>query len=876
LFYGLQSVRSTCTWASAIVLAGLPGVIALDYGGVLRWTHYALAIAALAAVLLAVPSLLETDGPGNWRRHRLLIPLLIWIGFAWMQTILLSPSIVSRLSPASAHVYENWTAPYLEPQTGFEAFSISVAPHDSRHALAMLSVVVAVMWASAQVFHSRARIGLLLCAIALSGTLHALIGIWRIVFPETLAWSAIADTAGQSFGAFVNRNNAALFLNLGLAASLGLLSWRLTAMTGLEVDDPTFEYNDLFSLISDRESVIGVLGVATCLTGLLICGSRGGVVSALMGGLLAFGWVRQRRGLISFPVVGAVIAIAVALLVVPFNLNLESLRRFDFSGNLDESTILRDGRIKHWRDGAEAAVAYFPAGSGLSTYAYAHLPFKQTGPHAWYHHADNLWLELCVEQGLVGICLSILIGFFLIRSLLGLNLSRDPLDQGLRTTGWYALGAIFVSQVFDFGLIVPANLFAVAILMATIVARDATMDLQVASGHAKGFLTARRYQIRTTVLAVIAVLAALLPLPHLRRDAESESKVRVGQLELAEGAADPARLRALVKDLSDSYDREPRAEVSSLLSDVKYRLARITEVMESHPRNEIEAAERYRQTGMIPRRLAWRQESANSEPTKQPNPSLQVESTSYYADALASARQTLKNLPLDSMARTKVIYLDFVHRDPALTSLALRQLRQFYQNHPEMLVRLGVFAADSGETDLAIEMWQSALRDEPAHTDRVLAQTLSRSEIELRDVVPGEPRNRRAAAKYLLAKDSGNDSFLSELLSGMNCESCRRLDDRAQCEQLEADLLFKLGRFDEAFLRYRSAIELTPADKDLRLKLIMRLRDQGQNREARSEAQVGREKFPQDGRFDLQIKELAAKDLRELETQPHDAETVAP
>ncbi len=129
--------------------------------------------------------------------------------------------------------------------------------------------------------------------------------------------------AVSSFGCFVNRNNAALMMNLGLSASLGLLAWRLAALTGLEVDDDNFEFNDILSLTNDRDSLIGLFSATLCLCGLLTCGSRGGLVALVVGGLLAFGWVRQKRGSTTVPVVAAAVIACVALLVVPLNLDLK-------------------------------------------------------------------------------------------------------------------------------------------------------------------------------------------------------------------------------------------------------------------------------------------------------------------------------------------------------------------------------------------------------------------------------------------------------------------------------------------------------------------------------------------------------------------------
>jgi tetratricopeptide (TPR) repeat protein len=191
-------------------------------------------------------------------------------------------------------------------------------------------------------------------------------------------------------------------------------------------------------------------------------------------------------------------------------------------------------------------------------------------------------------------------------------------------------------------------------------------------------------------------------------------------------------------------------------------------------------------------------------------------------------------------------------------------------------MRLGVFAADSSDIESAVEMWRSALLQEPVYTGQAIEQAQQRDGIEFTEVVPNVARNLRVAAKYLLGKGISHDEFLLQASDGIDCDSCRRLDERADCEQLAGDIHFQLGQFDDAFANYRAAIKRTPADTDLRLKLIRRLREQGHNRESKGEAQLGRLLFPQDGRFDAIIKAMAEMDLQEVDERQSTDEPDSP
>jgi tetratricopeptide (TPR) repeat protein len=346
-----------------------------------------------------------------------------------------------------------------------------------------------------------------------------------------------------------------------------------------------------------------------------------------------------------------------------------------------------------------------------------------------------------------------------------------------------------------------------------------------------------------------------------------ESAVRSIQARFDSIKADPTKLREASQELRRvAGNQAPPPELSTLVSEIDYHLARVTEVLEARPKNVEEMTELYVQTGVVPRRLRWRQSSPENDVRLASSSGDEKESTQLYRESLNQARQTLLTLPLDSVARTKHVYLDFIHQDSALTSVALQQLRQIYRNNPAMLMRLGVFAADSGETEVAVEMWQSALLQEPAYTWHAIELTENRNDIQFTEVVPRQAKNFRAAATYLLAKGIQNDAFLIDALEGIECDSSSLLVERAKCEQLAGDIEFRLGRFDDAFASYRSAIKRTPADVDLRLKLIHRLRDQGLIRESRTLAQEAKQLFPDDGRFQAAIEELAIIDLQAVES----------
>ena len=253
MFLFLLRARELLLWIAAAIMVSLPFILALDFGGFLHWSQWLAAVAVLGFASLALAAeLLGWAKPIthrikklSWKTHALFGLLLIWICYAYFQTIPLPAGLVSWISPASATAYSDWVQPF-----GLENpwHPISVAVGDSYHAIAVLCIVAATVWASPIVFSSRERIGFLLAAIALSGTAIAVIGIIRMMFPDFRMWSFREGGEGSPFATFLNRNNAALFMNLGVASSLGILAWRMSDLHDQEVDVDGFQMEDLLSL----------------------------------------------------------------------------------------------------------------------------------------------------------------------------------------------------------------------------------------------------------------------------------------------------------------------------------------------------------------------------------------------------------------------------------------------------------------------------------------------------------------------------------------------------------------------------------------------------------------------------------------------------
>src|SRR5262249_35463873 len=109
---------------------------------------------------------------------------------------------------------------------GFAAESI--CPSSTRVELARLVMAMIALYLGAVLFaNSESQLWLWVC-LAVNGGALALFGIARQrSWDGKLLWSVPFVLGGQPFASYVNRNNAAGYLNLCLAAAWGLVLWWL-------------------------------------------------------------------------------------------------------------------------------------------------------------------------------------------------------------------------------------------------------------------------------------------------------------------------------------------------------------------------------------------------------------------------------------------------------------------------------------------------------------------------------------------------------------------------------------------------------------------------------------------------------------------------
>lgn len=774
-------------WCVAGVIGLLPIASAMDFGGVLPWTKYVSALVlgtALLATLSARGLSIGTSSecrlqPAGFAPTVMLVVLAF---YGWLQTVSLPVEWVGWLSPASRSAYLFWAAPLLSEGIG-PSISISIAPFDSMHSVAVLVLLAVLALLATLTFASRGRLNWLLWSLALAGATIATIGVLRKFLPGFHLWSFQSGGEGAPFGTFLNRNNAALGINFGVAASMGLLVYRLFSIRpaadgGVSDGIGRYRSEPLRPIVTDPTVLAATVGIAIGLVGLVVCESRGGLLSTVIAGAVtATGYRRHSKRLIPVLTVLAAVIIAIFFLFRADSLGDDrkgtpvQLARLQSTLDLETGRLAEDTRLQHWPDGFRAAARHFPCGSGLATYGFAYLPWQQTSPWRLCQHADNLWLETFVELGLPGIVWGFGCGWLIVRSLKRLRHSADPLDRGLAACGCYVSVVILTSQMFDFGLIVPCNAFLATTLFATIVSRSTGVAIRTAD-HERPlrlerfgtvwwkrsiFIRERALQIFGSAILLVLMYPAI---ERLRLDSIADTRVRTLPSERQEFRFDYQRLSQLTERTAQLAALHPDPDLLSELTVLQFQLGRLQELADSGfsrlPTNQ--KAERYAATARSARHLGWRASqqrwqqsvSRGGSPVKgMPVKDSQLASGAPYKLALEHTEAGLRQRPLALVQRSDEVFLEFVHQTPERTVLALQQSGKLFRNTPELLLRLGSELADLGQFARAADMWRRAIQLRPSMLNRVLGRAVHYQGFPLARTVPDVPGFRRKAEEFL-------------------------------------------------------------------------------------------------------------------------------
>jgi hypothetical protein len=241
--------------------------------------------------------------------------------------------------------------------------------------------------------------------------------VWACV-PLVVSGSAMAVTGLSGvmevdelgFGQFVNPNNAAGWLLVCLSAALFCAGFTFSKSPplirpalGQMSRRERFRY--ALAHFARRIGEMTPLQSALCLSCvLLLCAvvgtlSRAGIAAGVGSVVIFFASrIRTNRWLMGVAGLSLLLLLSLCLLLLldldtPVISELQTLK-----DPVSASTI----RLLHWSDSIRSVLDFPLFGSGFSAYRYSALPYSRHYTNNWFERADNYFLELLVECGLIG------------------------------------------------------------------------------------------------------------------------------------------------------------------------------------------------------------------------------------------------------------------------------------------------------------------------------------------------------------------------------------------------------------------------------------------------------------------------------------------
>lgn len=337
---------------------------------------------------------------------------------------------------------------------------ISVDPASTRAAMGTLLGAILVYLVSSRCMANR-MLRWIFLAIAINGACLALMGIWQQQFRDDLIYGVI-KSASSPFGPFVNRNNAAGFLLSSLASAIGLLLLSLGSQSEPSLSGTRYALPLDIKLLSGWSFASLILSLVI-VTGILFSQSRGGMFSLVIGATCTAILVVKRRqisGATAVVILGAGCVMILTLcsdMWLPISMRVSSL--------VDETQLASDARINIWASSISLIQDFWLTGSGLGTFGKIFRIYDCAPDGLIATHAENVYLQIACEGGLVMTFLILVIVAVFFRTAVYMVPQRHPISFCGGVMAIFLLTSQCLAGCFDYGLFIPANLYQMSLLL---------------------------------------------------------------------------------------------------------------------------------------------------------------------------------------------------------------------------------------------------------------------------------------------------------------------------------------------------------------------------------------------------------------------------
>lgn len=825
------------------------------FGGVDAWAGFALGVAILGLTVLTSVSAWNTN---RWRAlwcvPSLALAGLVLLG-AWQAASLPTP-LWRALAPTESALRSSLVPGQVDrvagdrqPPVPLPRPTLSQNPEFTRSAACRLAGAWLLFQAVLCLKDPRASFRRFGVVTAVNACLLSLVSVLQwLSWNGKVLWIREAprpDNPWYSGGPFASHNHLAAYLNLGLGCLLGLI---LSSARG----------NPWFAKRGAR--LWPAYGAGVLLAGLIASHSRGGVLAAAAALVAVLGiawvqggsrsasdaefWRRGRRGV--KPALGLLALMLVTVLLTFLMTGNQS----PFARLASLSEAGSDIRWVVWRLSIASWWDRPVWGAGLGAFALAVAPYETKNYAHTYARAENEYLDVLVEGGIIGFGLVLLaLGGIIVLVRRALAVTLVPHERALILGACFSGLALLFQWSCDFSFHVPAVAINAIVLAGLLCGMG--LDAGAVDGAARTTMS-RRMAGWTCGLALpvlglfalvpgyrearaeLALWRAGLPLPEASRGQDRWESRELAGLEKATGALERAlearpdwaeghlragvvwlrRYELMAADLIRSEVSDP-AQVEALANPLWLR-------------NQVHGGS----AGLV----VPVEELLEQEPIR-----------SCLVPAARSFLEARRCCPSLAVAHVELAALDYLleGNDPAQVSI--RRALRLAGTNPYVLQMAAELAAQTDDLDLASRCWRRRLESDETAWEPVadaVGIVLTPEEI-LRDILPPD------AGQLTLA-------FADRLFQTPETRQARTLFLRAALERLPRDprvspatLLFTegmaqvgLGHRDQGQAKIEEALMLDSLQPVWRQKLVEILIESEQWKRAHTQIAVGLELDP--------------------------------
>jgi tetratricopeptide (TPR) repeat protein len=655
----------------------------------------------------------------------------------------------------------------------------------------------------------------LTAAVFINGVLLALFGLLQHLTARSnkgLYWAFPAPAPGF-FGPFASRNTYSFYANLCVGPGLALL---LASRDRL----------NLAALSRSPRALWALAGLAVLFASIVLCQSRGGLVSFAAAAVACAAVGVARAGTLrpTAVVAAAVVASLLLLSWVGFEWKKSRLLTLADPDALEGAAA---ERTQLWAGAVPVVTDCLALGVGYGTFTYlqvGHRPLELPD-RLYVRPAHNDYVQYALDGGAVSLLLALVLTAHLLRRAYRASGALGHTERALALGGAFSLLTLAVHSAFSWGVHLPA----VALLAAVVCAHLDALPPGAAGGTA-GRAGPRRFGPLLAAAAALCLAGAGLAV-----------------------AAEGYRVYRAQQYLMAAYGMKdcPRQPVTE-----EYRLACLTAAERWLPDNarlQVELGQahfrlyqREQAARYLPARSAGALANLFSLPDVVGGPVLAAASArpgraerppAHFVEALRHYLRARDLCPLLAKAHVRIAaHVEALGRAGPREGY-LRRAQSLLPLDPELWYRSGVQELADGRPDEAVANWRRSLELSGAYLIPILRRArkhLSPQVMETR-LLPDKP--------VILAKAA------AELFPGPALSAGRaRLQEKAvlllerppeplTAEEwyLKAGLHRTLGQLPEAVASYRAALLRKPRQDAWRLDLARALLEQGQAARARQE-----------------------------------------